>query len=675
MPGTIQVSVLELMEPPPSASPAPTDAKTKSLSLKVAAGKREYQTVGKMEITFSILVNANHEGSCRLVEFKTLSVVERGMLDDTFPLEGGGTVRVRLQFLLSEEERLRIHELRNSTLRRKHGEMLKEGLESNIYGDDIKDMMLTCNAEHNIEGTVITQPKHADQFLLVTDECNNPSITQGLEKHSQDFENDACKLSVTDKGKSKRISAIKGFQERNTIPEDSSDLHREFAASLGPRNAREEIIPFSIELKDHIQRNEKNPLARSTRSNIWKMISAFENSLSQGLGHHVASGILSVGKNQNEQSLKRISSEESMEKKFFGQTMAKSFSAETLSDNSLQDNLKIPEQPHHEKEGRDIDNATKLEDIVNYNQILDFKKKVKNKGSDQKNKSLHAAVCQTSESMIKVQKPIMTDNNICLGGSIEQMNVQKLKAIYAGHDPCNEAKPRMDKAHACYMATNQNVGNEVNVFVHKNQNEDHKFQKETNRSRSITSEAVNVDPCSTRTYQQECLINTAPEDFYCRFCRGHYEELVSGNSFESIGLFYTQTEEYLWGTLGIWAPRHLCITTGSKQLRNLLESCRICLRSLSVEDKSMVKIGANLPPRTETYMRITNATQKIKPMEEMFSDSSITVTKNENVSPNPGKLNHEDLVSTSNSNGRLIDQGVRIIIVIIACGTLLLRAI
>ncbi|RRT77532.1 hypothetical protein B296_00028445 [Ensete ventricosum] len=319
------------------------------------------------------------------------------------------------------------------------------------------------------------------------------------------------------------------------------------------------------------------------------MISAFENSLYQGLGHHVDSGVLSVGKNQNEQSLKRISSEESMEKKFFGQTMAKSFSAETLSDNSLQDNLKIPKRPHHEKEGRDIDNATKSENIVNYNQILDFEKKVKNKGSDQQNKSLHAALCQTSESMIKVQKPIMTDDNICLGGSIEQMNVQKLKAIYAGHDPCNEAKPRMDKAHACYMATDQNVGSEVNVFVHKNQNEDHKFQKETNRSRSITSEAVNVDPCGTRSYQQECLINTVPRDFFCRFCRGHYEELVSGNSIESIGLFYTQTEEYLWGTLGTWAPRHLCITTGSKQLRNLLESCRICLRSLSVEDKSMTE--------------------------------------------------------------------------------------
>ncbi|CAL9084425.1 unnamed protein product [Musa textilis] len=577
------------------------------------------------------------------IEFKTLSVVEKGMLDDTFPLEGGGTVRVRLQFLLSEEEHMRIHELRNSTLRRKHGEMLKEGLESNIYvaGDNVKDMMLTCNAEHNIEGTVITQPKHADQ-----DECSNPSITQGLEKHSWDSENDTCKLSVIDKGQSKR-SAVKGFQERDTIPEDSSDLHREFAASLGPRNAREEITPFSTELKDHIQRNEKNPLARSTRSNVWKMISAFENSLSQGLEHHVDSGLLSIGKDQNEQSLKRISSEESMEKKFFGQTMAKSFSAEMLSDNSLQDNLKIPERPHHEKKkGRDIDNATKSEDIVNYSQILDFEKKVKNKGSDQQNKSLDAALCQTSESMIKVQKPIMTDGNICLGGSIEQMNVQKLKAIYVEHDPCNEAKPMMDKAR--YMATDQNVGNEVNIIVHKNQNEDHKFQKETNRSRRITSEAVNVDPCSTRTYQQECLINTVPEDFYCGFCRGHYEELVSGNSFESIGLFYTQTEEYLWGTLGIWAPRHLCITTGSKQLRKLLESCRICLRSLSMEDNSM---------------------------EKMISDSSISVKKNENVSHGPGKLNDEDLVGTSNSNGRLIDQGVRIIIVIIACGTLVLRAI
>nr|XP_009395790.1 PREDICTED: uncharacterized protein LOC103980967 isoform X1 [Musa acuminata subsp. malaccensis] len=671
MPGTIQVSVLELMEPPPSASPALTDAKTRSLSLKVTAGKREYETVGKMEITFPVVSLRENlvvmlyslDGNLlSRIEFKTLSVVERGMLDDTFPLEGGGTVRVRLQFLLSEEERLRIHELRNSTLRRKHGEMLKEGLER----DNIKDMMLTCNAEHNIEGTVITQPKHADQ-----DECSNPSITQGLEKHSRDSENDACKLSVTDKGKSKRISAIKGFQERDTIPEDSSDLHREFAASLGPRNAREEIIPFSIELKDHIQRNEKNPLARSTRSNIWKMISAFENSLSQGLGHPVDSGILSVGKNQNEQSLKRISSEESMEKKFFGQTMAKSFSVETLSDNSLQDNLKIPERPHHEnKERRDIDNATKLEDIVNYNQILDFEKKVKNKGSDQKNKSLHAALCQTSESIIKVQKPIMTDDNICLGGSIEQMNVQKLKAIYAGHDPCNEAKPRMDKAHACYMATDQNVGNEVNAFLHKNQNEDRKFQKETNRSRSITSEAVNVDP-STRTYQQECLINTAPEDLYCRSCRGHYEELVSGNSFESIGLFYTQTEEYLWGTLGIWAPRHLCITTGSKQLRNLLESCRICLRSLSAEDKSMDRnIHEHYQRNSKDY-----ANGGLSYIEKMFSDSSVSVIKNENVSRSPRKLNHENLVSTSNSNGRLIDQGVRIIIVIIACGTLLLRAI
>ena len=35
-------------------------------------------------------------------------MVEKGILDDTFPLEGGGHVRMKLQFVLSEEDRHRI---------------------------------------------------------------------------------------------------------------------------------------------------------------------------------------------------------------------------------------------------------------------------------------------------------------------------------------------------------------------------------------------------------------------------------------------------------------------------------------------------------------------------------------------------------------------------------------
>lgn len=48
---------------------------------------------------------------CHLEEFKTISVVEKGRLDSSFTLEDGGIVNLTLRFLLSEEERLRVHEL------------------------------------------------------------------------------------------------------------------------------------------------------------------------------------------------------------------------------------------------------------------------------------------------------------------------------------------------------------------------------------------------------------------------------------------------------------------------------------------------------------------------------------------------------------------------------------
>lgn len=39
---------------------------------------------------------------------ETRLVVEKGVWDDIFPLEGGGHVHMKLQFFLNEEERQRI---------------------------------------------------------------------------------------------------------------------------------------------------------------------------------------------------------------------------------------------------------------------------------------------------------------------------------------------------------------------------------------------------------------------------------------------------------------------------------------------------------------------------------------------------------------------------------------
>ncbi|KAJ0971370.1 hypothetical protein J5N97_019329 [Dioscorea zingiberensis] len=133
MPGTIHVSVFDLMDLPFEGSP---------LILKFAMGKREYQTGDKGECSFPVmslrenlvLMLHDKEGNeISRTEFRTMSVVEKGIWDDLFPLKGGGHIRMRVQFSLSEEERLRIREMRESVVRKKQSELLK-GKETGLLG-------------------------------------------------------------------------------------------------------------------------------------------------------------------------------------------------------------------------------------------------------------------------------------------------------------------------------------------------------------------------------------------------------------------------------------------------------------------------------------------------------------------------------------------------------------
>lgn len=39
---------------------------------------------------------------------RTMSIIEKGTWDDLFPIEGGGLIHMKLQFILNDEERNRI---------------------------------------------------------------------------------------------------------------------------------------------------------------------------------------------------------------------------------------------------------------------------------------------------------------------------------------------------------------------------------------------------------------------------------------------------------------------------------------------------------------------------------------------------------------------------------------
>ncbi|XP_043705947.1 uncharacterized protein LOC122655717 isoform X4 [Telopea speciosissima] len=128
MPGTIQVSVLDVDLPSSYSS-----SFSSSISVKVSMGKREYQTMGKGDFSFPLtalrdnlvltLLDGNGNELSRTAGVETMSIVEKEIWDDLFPLEGGGQLHMKLQFILSDEERKRIREMRESALKKKHEEL------------------------------------------------------------------------------------------------------------------------------------------------------------------------------------------------------------------------------------------------------------------------------------------------------------------------------------------------------------------------------------------------------------------------------------------------------------------------------------------------------------------------------------------------------------------------
>ncbi|OAO90427.1 hypothetical protein AXX17_AT5G56050 [Arabidopsis thaliana] len=127
MPGTIQVSVLGLIDVQTSS---PGSSNT---SIKVAMGKLEYQTSDSGDYIFPVtrlrenlivtLLDVNGNQILQK-EIETRMIIESGFLEEKLSFNGYGNVQLKMQFVLSEEDRNRIRFLRQSALRKKHEELV-----------------------------------------------------------------------------------------------------------------------------------------------------------------------------------------------------------------------------------------------------------------------------------------------------------------------------------------------------------------------------------------------------------------------------------------------------------------------------------------------------------------------------------------------------------------------
>ncbi|XVE54096.1 hypothetical protein DITRI_Ditri03aG0054200 [Diplodiscus trichospermus] len=255
MPGAIQVSVLDFKDVH-SSSPS------SQISVKVAMGKREYQTWDRGEFSFPLTTlrdnliitlqdakgnDISHTG------VETRLVVEKGVWDDMFSLEGGGYVHMKLQFVLSEEERQRIRIMRESAVKKKHDEL--------------------CNSGHG-------SPKSASIGYNEVPGSEESFSRSGL------LANEASIVSVPfaefDIDNRNRSYSI--LKQKNTNDRDENEGNTSAKSMLEASNVRLTELSHQDSVPSEPQKSnnsKKRVLAGKAESNVRKMISAFEGSLNQ----------------------------------------------------------------------------------------------------------------------------------------------------------------------------------------------------------------------------------------------------------------------------------------------------------------------------------------------------------------------------------------------------------
>ncbi|XP_042972537.1 uncharacterized protein LOC122304372 isoform X3 [Carya illinoinensis] len=310
MPGNILVSVQEFIGLPSSSPSSP-------IRLKVSMGKIEYQTSDKEEFSFFsdfhsplttlrdnlivTLLDADGKEISR-AGVETNSIVERGFWDDLFPLEGGGHLRMKLQFVLSEEERNRIRMMRESALKMKHDELLKHSIHS-PKSDTSTDSNVALSLDLSIEASVSVK-EEASKACLVS----NPVIFREVEKsgsesikgihldQNQSTPNDADQyeelLSAMPASQGVDIHLTEVSYREPVEENESKTLPAEYPtraicfdgvlsveSGLDIAATSNSISHDLEETMSHSHQKRTQP--RKTRSNVRKMISAFESSLSQ----------------------------------------------------------------------------------------------------------------------------------------------------------------------------------------------------------------------------------------------------------------------------------------------------------------------------------------------------------------------------------------------------------
>ncbi|OMO67308.1 hypothetical protein CCACVL1_20623 [Corchorus capsularis] len=251
MPGIIQVSdflsVLDFKGHDSASAPS-------QISVKVSMGKAEYQTWDKGDFSFPLTTLRDNltvtledaEGNkISHTGVETRLVMEKGVWDDIFPFEGGGHVHMKLQFVLSEEERQKVRIMRESALKKKHEEL--------------------CNSGH-------ASPKNASVGYKDMSGSQESLLQSGLVANEVTL--GSIPLKVFKDGK----FDIDNKDGSYSIQKEKSTIDINGKEGNSSSKSKPDSVPSEPE---KVNKSRKQGPVGKANSNVMKMISAFEGSVNQ----------------------------------------------------------------------------------------------------------------------------------------------------------------------------------------------------------------------------------------------------------------------------------------------------------------------------------------------------------------------------------------------------------
>ncbi|XP_071716087.1 uncharacterized protein [Rutidosis leptorrhynchoides] len=293
MPGSVQVSVLDFKELPSSSN-----------SVKVSLGKVEHDAIEKGTFSFRLtnlrdnLMITVHDSEGNQVSnsgIRTMTIIEKGTWDDVFSIEGGGLIHMKLQFILSDEERNRIRLMRESAMKKKQAEILgsrlgnAESAQSRalpIGSHEVSDVLRTTSSQDVTKDGLSTLLNNTESRappidLLNKNETAKPNSSGNKLYRPNVKDKVPSDITSTTSLHETKVNSYKDsdIQSKQTYAppkrlEDTSSLDMDSSKS----SIAEKVKNFSPKVTGE---PDKQGLTQTTPRNIKKMISVFESSMSQ----------------------------------------------------------------------------------------------------------------------------------------------------------------------------------------------------------------------------------------------------------------------------------------------------------------------------------------------------------------------------------------------------------